>query len=160
MDRKLLIDFIERMLLASEFEYCSPIRPSSLYRRPSHRGKGAEMMGRPLANERPLGFLLELKNHSRTFHVRLLCFMALRKHLSSSLGLIPWVLSSPPSKCTVGISANLTEGAERPLRVLIDELDDNIDLAGVNLEAVDEIEPERSRKWPQFLCCTCPRTAI
>lgn len=43
----------------------------------------------------------------------------------------------------VGISKNFTEGGDRPLYLLIDELDERIDLAGAGLEAVEEVEPDR-----------------
>ena len=45
------------------------------------------------------------------------------------------------------MSRNLTDGVERPFRVLIDELDERIDLAGAGLDAVEEIEPERCLEW-------------
>lgn len=57
------------------------------------------------------------------------------------------------------MSRNLTEGGERPLRVLIDELEERMDFAGAGLEPVDDTDPDRCREWLKALSATL-NTAI
>lgn len=147
IDLKLLVDFTERILLASEALAC--LRECSLRRGASQSGKGPDIMGRCGAGfafffVAPVSQASQLK----------LCFSS---EVSGS-GLVSVVLrevdhsegsesssSSSSSKCIVGISRNFTDGVARPVLVFIEALDERIDRAGAGLDDTEDIEPDRRR---------------